>query len=225
MTTSSFIAIVSLALLLGSVNAQLSTNFYSSSWPNLFSTVKSTVQSAISKEARMGASILRLFFHDCFVNHRKRVVELHVTGKRRERVIGASRRIRNLNGQLQNRNRRQNVKGHRQVHTRLAFSSTEAPLERLRSSERIVESLVRSLAGGDSVESEFEEKRAEIQVVESRFGVRVIGGRFSRREFGSRRRRGRRSSRKRRGGFGVRNRVYGFGSPLGRSFGDGDSER
>nr|XP_023872525.1 peroxidase 52-like [Quercus suber] len=68
MTTSSFIAIVSLALLLGSVNAQLSTNFYSSSWPNLFSTVKSTVQSAISKEARMGASILRLFFHDCFVN-------------------------------------------------------------------------------------------------------------------------------------------------------------
>jgi len=53
---------------LGSVNAQLSTNFYSSSCPKLFSTVKSTVQSAISKEARMGASLLRLFFHDCFVN-------------------------------------------------------------------------------------------------------------------------------------------------------------
>ncbi|XP_030932483.1 peroxidase P7 [Quercus robur] len=67
-TSSSFIAIVSLALLLGSVNAQLSTNFYSSSCPKLFSTVKSTVQSAISKEARMGASLLRLFFHDCFVN-------------------------------------------------------------------------------------------------------------------------------------------------------------
>nr|POF04941.1 peroxidase 4 [Quercus suber] len=66
--SSSFIAIVSLALLLGSVNAQLSTNFYSSSCPKLFSTVKSTVQSAISKEARMGASLLRLFFHDCFVN-------------------------------------------------------------------------------------------------------------------------------------------------------------
>uniref|UniRef100_A0A2N9J7E1 Peroxidase n=1 Tax=Fagus sylvatica TaxID=28930 RepID=A0A2N9J7E1_FAGSY len=70
-SSSSFIAIVTLALLLffmGSVNAQLSTNFYSSSCPNLFSTVKSTVQSAISKEARMGASLLRLFFHDCFVN-------------------------------------------------------------------------------------------------------------------------------------------------------------
>ncbi|XP_054788813.1 peroxidase P7 [Prosopis cineraria] len=55
-------------LLLGSADAQLSTNFYSSSCPRLLSTVKSSVQSAISKEARMGASLLRLFFHDCFVN-------------------------------------------------------------------------------------------------------------------------------------------------------------
>ncbi|XP_061372638.1 peroxidase P7-like isoform X1 [Gastrolobium bilobum] len=55
-------------LILGSANAQLSTNFYSSSCPKLLSTVKSTVESAISKEARMGASLLRLFFHDCFVN-------------------------------------------------------------------------------------------------------------------------------------------------------------
>ncbi|KAG6728854.1 hypothetical protein I3842_02G195100 [Carya illinoinensis] len=53
---------------MGSINAQISTNFYSSSCPKLFSTAKSTVQSAISKEALMGASILRLFFHDCFVN-------------------------------------------------------------------------------------------------------------------------------------------------------------
>jgi len=49
-------------------SAQLTTNFYSSSCPQLFSTVKSVVQSAINKEARMGASLLRLFFHDCFVN-------------------------------------------------------------------------------------------------------------------------------------------------------------
>ncbi|KAK8552665.1 hypothetical protein V6N12_041246 [Hibiscus sabdariffa] len=49
-------------------NAQLSTEFYSKSCPNLFPTVKSTVHSAITKEARMGASLLRLFFHDCFVN-------------------------------------------------------------------------------------------------------------------------------------------------------------
>ncbi|KAL3521292.1 hypothetical protein ACH5RR_019441 [Cinchona calisaya] len=55
-------------LIIGSTSAQLSTNFYYNSCPKLFDTVKSTVQSAISKEARMGASLLRLFFHDCFVN-------------------------------------------------------------------------------------------------------------------------------------------------------------
>ncbi|KAL1290776.1 hypothetical protein HN51_059296 [Arachis hypogaea] len=62
------LALAIFALVLGNGNAQLSTNFYSSSCPKLFSTVRSTVQSAISKEARMGASLLRLFFHDCFVN-------------------------------------------------------------------------------------------------------------------------------------------------------------
>ncbi|KAL3752499.1 peroxidase 4-like [Eucalyptus grandis] len=52
----------------GSASAQLSTNFYSKSCPNVLSTAKSVVQSAVSKERRMGASLLRLFFHDCFVN-------------------------------------------------------------------------------------------------------------------------------------------------------------
>ncbi|XP_042483100.1 peroxidase P7 [Macadamia integrifolia] len=73
MASSSFMAtpIVSLLLLLllvGSSSAQLSTTFYSKSCPNLESTVKPVVQSAISKEKRMGASLVRLFFHDCFVN-------------------------------------------------------------------------------------------------------------------------------------------------------------
>ncbi|XVE52244.1 hypothetical protein DITRI_Ditri02bG0107500 [Diplodiscus trichospermus] len=58
-----------IVLFLGSsTNAQLSANFYSKSCPKLFETVKSTVHSAVMKEARMGASLLRLFFHDCFVN-------------------------------------------------------------------------------------------------------------------------------------------------------------
>ncbi|KAL9458418.1 hypothetical protein AB3S75_007309 [Citrus x aurantiifolia] len=58
-----------LVLVMGSsTNAQLSTNFYANTCKNLLPTVKSVVQSAISKEARMGASLLRLFFHDCFVN-------------------------------------------------------------------------------------------------------------------------------------------------------------
>ncbi|KAL6291173.1 hypothetical protein ACE6H2_008683 [Prunus campanulata] len=70
MASSSFMAILTLALLLqmGSSSAQLSTNFYSSSCPRVFSAVRSTVQSAIRNEARMGASLLRLHFHDCFVN-------------------------------------------------------------------------------------------------------------------------------------------------------------
>ncbi|KAL9230243.1 hypothetical protein vseg_005621 [Gypsophila vaccaria] len=49
-------------------NAQLASNFYSSTCPKLLSTVQPVVQSAVNKEARMGASLLRLFFHDCFVN-------------------------------------------------------------------------------------------------------------------------------------------------------------
>ncbi|KAM7496379.1 hypothetical protein LguiA_020793 [Lonicera macranthoides] len=55
-------------LLMGSSYAQLSTNFYSKTCPKVFSTVHSEVQSAVSKENRMGASLLRLHFHDCFVN-------------------------------------------------------------------------------------------------------------------------------------------------------------
>ncbi|KAL1060544.1 hypothetical protein V6Z11_1Z089800 [Gossypium hirsutum] len=57
-----------LVLFHGSTNAKLSTNFYSKSCPNLLPIVKFIVHSAIMKEARMGASLLRLFFHDCFVN-------------------------------------------------------------------------------------------------------------------------------------------------------------
>ncbi|KAI4382895.1 hypothetical protein MLD38_008797 [Melastoma candidum] len=48
--------------------AQLTTDFYCNSCPNVFKAVLPVVRSAIEKEARMGASLLRLFFHDCFVN-------------------------------------------------------------------------------------------------------------------------------------------------------------
>ncbi|KAL2896339.1 Peroxidase 4 [Bienertia sinuspersici] len=68
---SSFLAALTLVFFMafiGSSSAQLTTNFYSKSCPQLFTTVKSVVQSAINKEARMGASLLRLHFHDCFVN-------------------------------------------------------------------------------------------------------------------------------------------------------------
>nr|XP_023907551.1 cationic peroxidase 1-like [Quercus suber] len=56
------------SLLVGMVSAQLSSTFYAKSCPNALSTIKSAIDSAISSEARMGASLIRLHFHDCFVN-------------------------------------------------------------------------------------------------------------------------------------------------------------
>ena len=56
------------SLLVGMGSAQLSSTFYAKSCPNAVSTIKSAVDSAVSSEARMGASLLRLHFHDCFVN-------------------------------------------------------------------------------------------------------------------------------------------------------------
>ena len=66
---------MSLLLLLalaGTSSAQLSTGFYSYSCPGVYGAVKSVMQAAIAKEKRMGASILRLLFHDCFVQVRTR---------------------------------------------------------------------------------------------------------------------------------------------------------
>ncbi|KAJ8898875.1 hypothetical protein K2173_008184 [Erythroxylum novogranatense] len=54
--------------LLGLASAQLSSTFYSSTCPNALSVIKTAVNTAVSNEARMGASLVRLHFHDCFVN-------------------------------------------------------------------------------------------------------------------------------------------------------------
>ncbi|KAL5166745.1 Cationic peroxidase 1 [Glycine soja] len=53
--------------LIGIVSAQLSSTFYGKTCPNALSTIKSEVVSAVNNERRMGASLLRLHFHDCFV--------------------------------------------------------------------------------------------------------------------------------------------------------------
>ncbi|KAF8714345.1 hypothetical protein HU200_027809 [Digitaria exilis] len=47
---------------------QLSPGFYDATCPALQATVRRGVARAVRREPRMGASILRLFFHDCFVN-------------------------------------------------------------------------------------------------------------------------------------------------------------
>ncbi|KAK7390245.1 hypothetical protein VNO78_25544 [Psophocarpus tetragonolobus] len=48
--------------------SSLSPNYYDYSCPKALSTIKSVVAAAVQKEYRMGASLLRLHFHDCFVN-------------------------------------------------------------------------------------------------------------------------------------------------------------
>lgn len=52
----------------GSHGSKLSHNYYKSTCPNVFSIVQGEVEAALNKEPRMGASLLRLHFHDCFVN-------------------------------------------------------------------------------------------------------------------------------------------------------------
>ncbi|KAI0531191.1 hypothetical protein KFK09_000744 [Dendrobium nobile] len=60
--------LMALLLALAAVaSAQLSPTFYATSCPNALSTIKAAVQSAVANEKRMGASLLRLHFHDCFV--------------------------------------------------------------------------------------------------------------------------------------------------------------
>lgn len=62
------ILITSLAsLLLHESNAQLSSTFYSTTCPNVSSIVRNTVQQALQSDPRIGASLIRLHFHDCFV--------------------------------------------------------------------------------------------------------------------------------------------------------------
>ncbi|KDP34262.1 hypothetical protein JCGZ_12830 [Jatropha curcas] len=61
-----FVAI--LILYVVGVRSQLSSDFYSKTCPKLLQIVRKEVQNAIKFEMRMAASLLRLHFHDCFVN-------------------------------------------------------------------------------------------------------------------------------------------------------------
>ncbi|KAJ9545072.1 hypothetical protein OSB04_024779 [Centaurea solstitialis] len=51
-----------------SSDTPLSPSYYDRVCPNALPTIKRVVEEAIAKERRMGASLLRLHFHDCFVN-------------------------------------------------------------------------------------------------------------------------------------------------------------
>ncbi|CAN1262961.1 Peroxidase 52 [Linum perenne] len=55
-------------LMIQVISAQLTPNFYQTICPEALPTIKRVVSKAIRDEPRMGASLLRLHFHDCFVN-------------------------------------------------------------------------------------------------------------------------------------------------------------
>ncbi|KAJ1394125.1 Secretory peroxidase [Sesbania bispinosa] len=63
-----FVLVAASALSEADAKKKLSTDFYSSSCPELLPIVNKGVIKAIKNETRLGASLLRLHFHDCFVN-------------------------------------------------------------------------------------------------------------------------------------------------------------
>ncbi|KAE8654738.1 Peroxidase 4 [Hibiscus syriacus] len=56
-----------LALSFSACQGQLSPTFYAETCPDALSTIRTSVRSAIARERRMAASLIRLHFHDCFV--------------------------------------------------------------------------------------------------------------------------------------------------------------
>ncbi|KAF5737350.1 peroxidase A2-like [Tripterygium wilfordii] len=60
--------LLTLILSLHQGNSQLTANFHATTCPNLSTIVSNAVQQALQSDSRIGASLLRLHFHDCFVN-------------------------------------------------------------------------------------------------------------------------------------------------------------
>ncbi|WCJ34032.1 Peroxidase superfamily protein [Euphorbia peplus] len=66
---SSLLIVIWVALLLNRhSNAQLSATFYARTCPNVSTIVSNVIRQAIQSDPRISASLLRLHFHDCFVN-------------------------------------------------------------------------------------------------------------------------------------------------------------
>jgi peroxidase len=62
------IFMVTLATILSPALAKLTPNYYDRVCPKALPIIKLLVKQAIYREPRIGASLLRLHFHDCFVN-------------------------------------------------------------------------------------------------------------------------------------------------------------
>ncbi|XVF02943.1 hypothetical protein REPUB_Repub04eG0218200 [Reevesia pubescens] len=59
--------VVMLLFFSSACQAQLSSTFYADTCPNALSTIRTAIRTAIARERRMAASLIRLHFHDCFV--------------------------------------------------------------------------------------------------------------------------------------------------------------
>ncbi|XP_062189931.1 peroxidase RIP1-like [Phragmites australis] len=57
-----------MAAALASASGELTADYYSETCPQALTTIKILVGAAILREPRMGASLVRMHFHDCFVN-------------------------------------------------------------------------------------------------------------------------------------------------------------
>ena len=64
---NSFKLFFTLLIFLPICQAQLSTTFYDATCPNASTIIRNSIRRAISAERRMAASLIRLHFHDCFV--------------------------------------------------------------------------------------------------------------------------------------------------------------
>ena len=64
----SFLYFATLVAILIPINAQLTPDFYDKVCPQALPIIRQITKQAILREPRMGASLLRLHFHDCFVN-------------------------------------------------------------------------------------------------------------------------------------------------------------
>ncbi|KAI4966579.1 hypothetical protein ZWY2020_038023 [Hordeum vulgare] len=64
---ASSLSVLLLLCLAASASAQLSPRFYGRSCPRALAIIRRGVTAAVRSERRMGASLLRLHFHDCFV--------------------------------------------------------------------------------------------------------------------------------------------------------------
>ncbi|KAH7836788.1 hypothetical protein Vadar_005685 [Vaccinium darrowii] len=63
-----FILVLAMAVLIPTSSGLLTPDYYNKTCPGALDAVRSIVKQRIENEARYGASLLRLHFHDCFVN-------------------------------------------------------------------------------------------------------------------------------------------------------------